>query len=105
MATAHISAGVCSFNTTVHAVADDMYQVEIKIKSDCAKIMCLAQSLKSVDALQEISQPLLETTVYQTAARCKLHAACPIPSGIIKAIEVAAGLALPADVSIGITAD
>jgi hypothetical protein len=28
------------------------------------------------------------------------HAACPVPVGIIKAVEVETGLALPADVSI-----
>ena len=33
------------------------------------------------------------------AQHCK-HAACPVPSGIIKAIEVAAGLALPKDAHI-----
>jgi hypothetical protein len=29
-----------------------------------------------------------------------VHPACPVPSGILKAIEVAAGLALPKDASI-----
>jgi hypothetical protein len=28
------------------------------------------------------------------------HPACPVPSGILKAVEVAAGLALPRDASI-----
>jgi hypothetical protein len=36
------------------------------------------------------------------AKHCK-HAACPVPSGIIKAIEVASGLALPKDASITVT--
>jgi hypothetical protein len=31
------------------------------------------------------------------------HSACPVPVGIIKAVEVEAGLALPADVSIKIS--
>ena len=31
------------------------------------------------------------------------HAACPVPVGIIKAVEVEAKLALPADVSIKLT--
>jgi hypothetical protein len=33
------------------------------------------------------------------AKHCK-HAACPVPSGIVKAVEVASGLALPKDASI-----
>jgi hypothetical protein len=31
------------------------------------------------------------------------HAACPVPVGIIKAIEVEAGLALPVDASIKVS--
>ena len=33
------------------------------------------------------------------------HSACPVPVGIIKAVEVAAGLALPADVRMTISDD
>jgi len=41
-------------------------------------------------------------TLLLAAKHCK-HAACPVPSGIIKAIEVAAGLALPKDASIQVS--
>jgi hypothetical protein len=39
------------------------------------------------------------------AAKYCTHAACPVASGIIKAVEVEAGLALPGDVSIKISKD
>jgi hypothetical protein len=32
-----------------------------------------------------------------------LHPSCPVPAGIIKAVEVEAGLALPKDVAIVVT--
>ena len=38
-------------------------------------------------------------TLRMAAKHCK-HTACPVPSGILKAIEVASGLALPKDASI-----
>ena len=95
-----ISAGVCGFQTEVTAQADDNDDVQLGITSDCARVQRLAQALVSADALQEISKPINETAVYQSAGRCRLHSACPVPCGIIKAIEVAAGLALPADVQI-----
>jgi hypothetical protein len=41
----------------------------------------------------------MENPVYIAAAKHYKHAACPVPSGIVKAIEVACGLALPKDVS------
>ncbi|MHB1443957.1 MAG: DUF6951 family protein [Candidatus Humimicrobiaceae bacterium] len=36
--------------------------------------------------------------MYETCRKYCKHAACPVPSGIIKAIEVACRLALPKDV-------
>jgi len=97
-----VVAGVCGFRTEITAEADDTYVVELDITSDCARIQHLARELHSVSALQEISLPINETEVYQTAGRCRLHAACAVPCGIIKAIESASGLALPADVHISV---
>jgi len=39
---------------------------------------------------------------FQKGAEFCTHAACPVPVGIIKAVEVASGLALPKDVKIEI---
>jgi hypothetical protein len=50
----------------------------------------------------ELRRPINQTTPYEVAGACKAHAACPVPSAILKAMEVAAGMALPADVSISI---
>jgi hypothetical protein len=38
--------------------------------------------------------------VYQSAARRLKHAACPVPSGILKALEVEAGLNVTKDATI-----
>jgi len=41
-----------------------------------------------------------ETDVYKLASDNIPHAACPVPCGMIKAIEVAGGLGLKRDVTI-----
>lgn len=70
------------------------------IRSDCKAIQELAQHLRQVKPLQEISfRPSIPQTIRLGMEHCA-HAACPVPVGIIKAIEVEAQLALPADVSI-----
>lgn len=40
--------------------------------------------------------------IYELAKKYCKHAACPVPSAIIKGVEVACGLALPKDVEIRI---
>ncbi|MHB1357718.1 MAG: DUF6951 family protein [Anaerolineae bacterium] len=104
MAQVGVKSGVCGFETRIQAESDDSYVVDLHITSDCALVGKLAQVLKQVSAFHEVGSPISDTETYQAASRCKLHAACPVPCGILKAVEVAAGLALPVDVQITIRA-
>lgn len=103
MVKVEIDPGVCGHRTTVKAVGGEAYSVEVELESTCSHIQQIAEELGSVNALEQIGlrnglPPLLRTAY----ARCA-HAACPVPSGLIKAIEVAAGLALPQDVAMRIS--
>jgi hypothetical protein len=61
--------------------------------------------LIEVDPYREFTFREAGPLTLQMAAKYCSHAACPVASGIIKAIEVEAGLALPADVTIRISRD
>lgn len=105
MVTVQVMPGVCGLETHISSSADDMFQVTIQITSQCAHIQQMAAQLGELSAIEELRRPIHETTPYQLAGRCGTHAACPVPSAILKAMEVAAGLALPHDVQIRITRD
>lgn len=100
MAKAEICSGVCGFTTTVEAHMNDSGQVHLKIESDCKSITRLAGELTEADPFREFTYRGEGPLTLQMAAQYCSHAACPVPVGIIKAIEIEAGLALPADVSI-----
>jgi hypothetical protein len=104
MAKAEIFAGVCGFNTTVTARRNG-HGCILDIHSECTAIQRLAEHLNEVDPLKEISFRRTLPETYEAAHQYCSHAACPVPSGIIKAVEVEAGLALPCDVSIKISND
>ena len=100
MVTAHIEAGICGFNTRVTAEALPDGQIELRVTSDCPSVQCLAAGLAAVDPLREITYRG-EAPAILAAARALLpHPACVVPSALLKAVEVAAGLALPAPASI-----
>jgi hypothetical protein len=102
MAKAEIFAGVCGFTTTVTARRNG-HGCILDIQSECAAIQRLAQHLTEVDPFKEISFRRQLPQTYEAAHQYCSHAACPVPSGIIKAVEVESGLALPKDVSIKIS--
>jgi hypothetical protein len=97
-----IRSGVCGF--TVHATAqcEDAVHVSLKIESDCPNYQKVAEELHEVDAFQELFGDKREGTVWKTCDRHSPHASCPVPVGLLKLVEVAAGLALPQTVSIEI---
>jgi hypothetical protein len=100
---AKIQAGVCGFETTVEAcLGDDGRTCEIRLASPCGAVAELGDRLGALDAFQEISHAGAGSTVLRLARELCHHTACPVPVGIIKALEVEAGLALPAEARISI---
>lgn len=102
MAKAEILPGNCGFTTTVEATMDGDI-CKLSISSECKAIQKLAQELTEVNPYQEISFRRNTPQILQMGAKYCTHAACPVPVGIIKAVEVEAGMALPMDVTIKLT--
>jgi hypothetical protein len=102
MAKAEIFAGICGFNTVVRAAMDGD-NVNLDIQSECKAIQKMALELTQVDPFQEISFRRSMPLTHEMGVKYCSHAACPVPAGIIKAVEVEANLALPKDVSIKLT--
>jgi len=99
MASAEIDSGICGFCTTVRTKADG-HVVRLEFETGCQYVEQLAAELTEVDPYLEISYRGEGPKTLRLAAEHLVHPACPVPSGIIKAIEVEASLALPKDASI-----
>jgi hypothetical protein len=102
MAKAEISSGVCGHITKVEAIMEGKI-CKLNITSSCKAIQQLAQELPEVNPMLEISARRATPQTLQMGLKHCYHAACPVPVGIIKAVEVAGGLALPKDVIIKVT--
>jgi hypothetical protein len=105
----NINAGICGFQTIAQVESSDEQLVTFQIESNCEKIKALAQKLvqtEPLDAFQEISSQgksqLLTLSQDHLPVCC---AACAVPIGLFKAMQVAAGLALPKEVSIRLEKD
>jgi hypothetical protein len=99
MASALIESGICGFCTTVRTTTEGR-RVRIAFETTCEYVTKLAESLTEVDPYREISYRGEGPQTLRLAAEHLVHPACPVPAGIIKAIEVEAGLALPKNASI-----
>ena len=100
----NVMSGICGMITEIRATSDDQSgMVNLEINTRCENIQKLAGDLKTVNPIEEISfRGDGPKTLRMAAKHCK-HTACPVPSGIVKAVEVASGLALPKDASIKVS--
>jgi len=90
-------------NTVITANMDsETMMVILDIKSDCKAVQKIADSIKPICPYSEIGSHIYETEVYKACNECLPHAACPVPCGMVKAIEVAGGLGLKRNVTINI---
>jgi hypothetical protein len=96
LAKAEIDSGICGFKTTVETRMNGR-TCSLSIESGCDAILRLAEALPEVEPFQEISFRGKGPRTLEMGAKHCYHPACPVPAGIIKAVEVEAGLALPAD--------
>lgn len=99
MSEVRVNPGICGFETVIYVSSDDMQNAEVTIKTQCPNIKPMEQELKKVDAFRECFTEIGgDSEVFNLARKYCKHPACPIPSAIIKAIEVECELALPKDV-------
>jgi len=99
-----VKPGICGLisRITVTKEKDSDYKVKIKIESASDNIKRLAEQLTEADARKEVLTNFSKSGIYQLGSDIGLHVACPVPSAIIKAIEVETGFALPKDVEMKI---
>lgn len=96
----NVQAGVCGMGSKITAsMNDDMMSLNVIIESDCPMVKKMSP-IEGINPYEAVGEPFNESKVYCKAAQCLKHTACPVPCGVIKAIEAEAGLGLKKPVSI-----
>ncbi len=101
--TVDVDPGVCRLHSTITATMDDEGNIAYQGKAECKHVQELLAKIGTISPMEEFTKPINKTKVYETAGDCLPHAACPVPCGMVKAMEAAAGLGLKRDVIIKIS--
>lgn len=94
-----IHCGACGLSTSVKAEKCDDKEVEITLDSECERVKKMQDDISTLNMMAAFTG-FLNNPVYRSAARHLPHVACPVPSGILKALEVELGFNVPQDASI-----
>ncbi len=94
-----VQSGICGFSTTITAEKGKDKKVRITLATECEMVRKMNEDLTALDMMAAFAGHL-SNPVYKSASKCLKHVACPVPSGILKALEVELGLCLPKDACI-----
>lgn len=97
-----VNPGVCGFTSVLKIESEDMQMATVSVETECSHIKELVASLGELDSFVECLGKFGKGELSEKATLLCKHAACPIPTAILKAIEVECGLALPRNVEIEI---
>ena len=106
MATVEIKGGICGFKTIVRAEDKSGYKAIFRLESECRNWMKVDEILggKELNMMTELfknrATERLDSQVLEVSLKTIPHVSCPVVSGLLKALEVSVGLALPKDAAI-----
>jgi nitrite reductase/ring-hydroxylating ferredoxin subunit len=94
-----INAGACGYISTVQADFDkESGLCAIKVDTKCPAFANVADKVHSVRPKEEFAW---ESSQIHNAMRANCsHTACPVPAGMVKAVQVACGMKPPVNASI-----
>ncbi len=97
MSDVKVNPGICGLETVISVTADED-TAHVVISSHCPAVQKMQEDLEEIDCLEECFSKIGSSRVYRSAEKHCKHIGCPVPSAIIKGLEVACGFALPKDV-------
>ena len=106
MINVEITGGICGFTTQVHAEDKTAYKACFHLDSQCPNWKRVNDILggKELNMMTELFKNkktgTLDSQVLAVSLKTIPHVSCPVISGILKALEVCTGLALPKDAAI-----
>lgn len=95
-----VNSGGCGYHIIIRVekVEGSKMTFLLRMATECKHVRLLGEDLPTLEMFDAL-KGIFENPVYRAAARRLKHAACPVPSGILKALEVEAGLNVPRDVT------
>ncbi len=98
-ARAKIFAGACGFTSVVRATRVDKKHISVKIISACEMLRKMNDDLRLLDWHHDLFTKICSSLVYRSADKHLMHTDCPVPSAIIKLIQIELDSMVPLEVS------
>jgi hypothetical protein len=94
-----VYSGACGFNVVITAEKSASGKISLHLDTDCEMVKKMLTDIALLDRFAPLTG-FQNNPVYSSASKHLKHVACVVPSAILKAIEVEAGLNVAKDADI-----
>lgn len=103
MATVTVKSGICKFCTKITTTPKEDFKVDVQFQTACPNYKPLEETFVEADVMDCcFGDKVGQGAIYDMMRPLCPHVSCPVPSAVLKAIEVGGGMALPGDVEMKI---
>ncbi len=99
MTTVIVNPGACGFEVTITAEKQPDGRIAVSLDTKCEMVKMMLEDVAVLDK-KVVFAKFHNNPVYLSASKHLKHAACSVPSAILKTVEVEAGFNVPKAVSI-----
>ncbi len=99
MTTVVVNAGACGYSVTITVEKKADGKTSVILDTDCEMVRKMNEDISVLERFAPLTG-FMNNPVYRSASKHLKHIACLVPSGILKALEVEAGLNIAKDASI-----
>lgn len=101
MTKVEVFSGICGFTTRIEVEDQQDYMATCKMEGECPNCSKVAAILaeETINVMDELFRKGQSKVIAACEANLP-HVSCPVPAGILKALEVGVNLALPKDANI-----
>lgn len=96
MTTVIVNSGACGFSVKIRVEKHKDGKMTLALDTKCEMVLKLLEDIAILDRFAPL-EGFQNNPVYKSAAKHLKHVACPVPSGILKALEAEAGLNVAKD--------
>ncbi len=102
-AKAVVEPGACGLKVVVLAELDEKNRLNIKFHSACKQVAGLTEQFQGLNWKKGLFAKICDSYVYKVCTEHLKHVDCPVPSAVLKTVQVLVGAAVEQEVHMKIT--
>jgi len=97
-----VEPGACGLKVVIEAELDDQKRLNLNFHSACELVTGMKDEFRNINWKKGVFSKMLDSYIYKVCSEHLTHPDCPVPSAILKTVQVLVGAAVEQEVTMKI---